>query len=281
MHSKIIKDIPLISIAEARAAELDTRVNVEGIVTASFYAGGKTNYFVQDATGAIVVRVKGLEAEIGDKIRAKARTEDYFGMPQIQPYIENVEIVEAGVGAPEPKLITSADIGEELEGQLVEIRYATIHSKSKHNDYYGSDMLGAFTLDSDKQYLDVDTTYESIIGVIDYNYGKYKITPRSYDDAIELNLFSKYFIGEESLTNLTESIIDVSQYIQPIYYQESLIKQLNNLISYKNAEQHIPITVQHIMTSLEKLNNGHNDVEVKKIEHELEKIFKKESKQKQ
>jgi hypothetical protein len=276
----IIKDIPVISIAEARAAELNTRVNVEGIVTAAFYAGGKTNYYIQDETGAIVVRAKGFEAEIGDKIRAKARTEEYHEMLQIQPYIENVEIVEAGVGAPEPKVITSADLGEEIEGQLVAIKYATVHSKDKYNNYYGSDLVGDFTLDSDNQYLDVETTYETIIGVVDYNYDEYKVMPRSIEDVVELHFLTRYVEGEEDVAATASRIVQAHQHLETIQVEQFLSNQLANVITYKNADKHIPVTVQHIMKSLEKLSNGHHEVEVKKIEHELEKIFKKDKKQK-
>jgi endonuclease YncB( thermonuclease family)/uncharacterized protein YdeI (BOF family) len=279
----IIKNIPLISIEEARNADLDTKVHVEGIVTAAFYAGGKTNYFIQDETGAIVVRIKGFNADVGDKIRAKARTEEYWGMLQIVPSIENVKIVEASVGTPEPKLITSSNLGEDLEGQLVAINYVSVNDvkKYKYNyDYFANDSSGEFTLDSDDQYFNVGTIYETIVGVVDYNYSKYKIRPRSLDDVVVLSFFANYTSGEESLETVTESIINASQYLTTNVMENLLIEQLTASLNYKNAEQHIPVTVQHIMTSLEKLSKGHHKIEVEKIEHELEKIFKKQIKQK-
>jgi endonuclease YncB( thermonuclease family) len=233
----VIKDIPVISINDARTADLETKVHVEGIVTAAFDIGGRTNYYVQDESGAIVVRVKGFTAEVGDKIRAKARTEEYFGMLQIQPYIDNVELIEAGVGAPEPKLITSADLGEEIEGQLVEIKYATIHSKNKYNDYYGSDLVGEFTLDSDNQYLDVETTYETIIGVVDYNYSEYKVTPRSFEDTIKLDFFTEYVAGSENLTNVVEAVVEAYDNLENTLLKELLIAQLKEVFINDNSEE--------------------------------------------
>ncbi|UFT99277.1 thermonuclease family protein [Radiobacillus kanasensis] len=176
----IIADIPVRTIAEARAAELDTKVQIEGIVTA---INGQ-NYYVQDDTAGIVVRVEepGFTAEIGDKIRAKARTEEYFGLLEMIPTLNNVSVVEAGIGTPEPKLITSSDMNEELEGQLVVMKNVTVNAADDHGNYQASDAQGSLVIDNDEKFIKTGTTYEQIIGVLDYNYDEYKIMPRSVED---------------------------------------------------------------------------------------------------
>ncbi|QDP41914.1 thermonuclease family protein [Radiobacillus deserti] len=176
----VIEDIPVSTIEEARTAELDTKVQIEGIVTA---ISGQ-NYYVQDETAGIVVRVEepGFTAQVGDKIRAKARTEEYFGLLEIIPTLHNVSIIEAGVGVPEPKLITSADMNEALEGQLVVIKNVTVDSADEHGNYQATDSDGSLVIDNDERFIQTGTTYEQIIGVLDYNYDEYKIMPRSMED---------------------------------------------------------------------------------------------------
>lgn len=118
----VTEELPVQSIQSARDAELDTRVHIEGVITAAFYAGGMYNYYVQDDTAGIVVRAEDFGAQVGDKISAKARTEEYFGLLQILPSEDHVSIIEKGVGEPEPIVITSSEVGEAYEGQLVTVK---------------------------------------------------------------------------------------------------------------------------------------------------------------
>ncbi|WP_194840899.1 thermonuclease family protein [Filobacillus milosensis] len=260
----VIKEIPLQSIKFAREAELDTRVHIEGVITAAFYAGGMYNYYVQDDSAGIVVRANHFGAEVGDKISAKARTEEYFGLLQILPAEDNISIVEKGTGVPEPKVITSDSIGESLEGQLVTIKNFYVECEDGFNNYQAVDSAGNFVIDSDTHLVGVNHFYESITGVLTYNYDEYKIMPRSEDDVNEINILST---SAKQLVELANQ-----------FGNEFLIKQIKNELEAEintkgNTSQHIDSALHHIEKALLKYRNSGKDVYLKKIEHELNKLL--------
>ncbi|GEL78434.1 thermonuclease family protein [Tenuibacillus multivorans] len=263
----VIDDLPIQSIQSAREASLDTRVHIEGIITAAFYAGGKYNYYIQDDTAGIVVRANDFGTEVGDKVSTMARIEDYFGLLQLQPSDQNVELVEENVGVPEAQLITSDDIGESLEGQLVTIKNVTVEDVDGNHNYQAHDSEGSFVIDSDTDLVDTGQAYDAITGVLTYNFDEYKIMPRDADDIVEQTEFefsSDYIVdladelgNEEALNILEQELTEVIQ-------------------TNGNTEQHIRSAIHHINKALVKYQNSGKDVFLKKIDHEINKLFKRQ-----
>ncbi len=290
----VVDEIATSDIEDVRDADLGTLVKVEGIITAMFEAGGKTNYFIQDETAGLVVRAEDINAEIGDQIEAKARTEEYYDLLQLQPSPTNIEITDEDAGVPEPKNIESDDLGEELEGQLVEIDGVRVTDVDSHHNYTAEDDEGTFTIDSDQDLVEIDEEYTTIIGVVDYNYGEYKLTPRfeedvmardeddeDHDEDLDEDIFGEYLDGDESLHDVKDHIIDLYDELSSDELADLLDEELSEFIETNgNTSQHIDSTVHHIMKSLSKLDKGNTDVEERKIQHELEKIIKKHNKSK-
>jgi len=293
----VVEEVPTSDIEDVRDADLATLVRVQGVITAMFEAGGKTNYFIQDETAGLVVRAEDIDANIGDQIEAKARTEEYFDLLQLQPTPSNIEITEEDAGVPDPKNIESDELGEHLEGQLVAIDGVSVTEVDTHHNYTAEDDEGSFIIDSDQDLVEVDEEYKTVTGVVDYNYGEYKLTPRFEDDVvardeddendedkdenedIDQDIFGDYLEGDESLEDIKEHIISLYDEVSSDELAELLDEQLGEFVETNgNTSQHIDSTVHHIMKSLSKLDKRNKDVEERKIQHALEKIIKKHNK---
>ncbi|QOR67191.1 thermonuclease family protein [Cytobacillus suaedae] len=280
----VIADIPVISIAEARATEIGTKVQVEGVVTA---IEGK-NYYVQDGTAGIVIRVEeaGFTAQVGDKIRGKARTEEYFGLLQIIPSLANVSIVETGVGTPDPKLITSADMAEVLEAQLVTIANVTVDLKDRFGEFTSTDAVGSFVIDNN-DFVEVDRKYESITGVITYSYGKYKLVPRTEEDTVlakEEVLLDTLLSGDVSKSEevasgyinlVEEGTVSKKDIVQLI--EKGLTEAANEDLSTMTLVNDVMERINSILERAEKDRNPKADSTVnKQAQRQFEQIIKKD-----
>ncbi|MDX8361431.1 chitobiase/beta-hexosaminidase C-terminal domain-containing protein, partial [Cytobacillus sp. IB215316] len=175
------------SIADTRSLEVGSEAKIEGIVTASFVAGGQTNLYVQDDSAGIVVRGD-IAANIGDRISAEGTLNQYFDMAQLE--VAAIEVVAESEDIPEVQVITAEDLttdtGEAVEAELVKVENVTITEVDSNGNFTGVDENGEFKLrPEDASLLEVGKTYESITGVIDYNYSEYKLTPRSALDIVQ------------------------------------------------------------------------------------------------
>ncbi|MFD2638909.1 thermonuclease family protein [Piscibacillus salipiscarius] len=264
----VTEELPVQSIQSARDAELDTRVHIEGVITAAFYAGGMYNYYVQDDTAGIVVRAEDFGAQVGDKISAKARTEEYFGLLQILPSEDHVSIIEKGVGEPEPIVITSSEVGEAYEGQLVTVKDFYVEGDDGYHNYQAYDANGHFVIDSDTDLVRANEYYQSVTGVLTYNYDEYKVMPRHADDVVEAQLL------DYSAANLVE--------IANQHGNEFLLNQLEaelkeTVETNGNTEQHIQSVMHSVEKALVKYQNNGKDAHLKNIEHELNKLFERKA----
>lgn len=186
--------VELSTIADARSKAVDSAVKVKGIATASFIAGGKTNLYIQDETAGIIVRADGIKANPGDEITVEGTLGDYKGMAQINTSSSNIEITKQDAGIPAPQTIQSTNLttdnGENVEGEFVQLNDVTVLSKNSYGEFTAKDSSGEFTIDNfNADNLEVGKTYDILRGVIDYNYGEYKLVFRSASDIIE-NKFS-------------------------------------------------------------------------------------------
>ncbi|GGC83445.1 hypothetical protein GCM10007216_12600 [Thalassobacillus devorans] len=183
--------VELQTIEEARQAEEGTDVKVQGVATAAFEAGGQTNLYIQDETAGIIVRAPGLNVQPGDEVEAQGEFSSYYGMQQILASSSTVEIVNEGLGVPEAQSVTSDDFsaenGETIEGELVSTKNVEITDVGSNGNYTAVDENGSFTIaPNDESLVEVGESYEVIEGVVDYNFGEYKLVPRSEDDVIDV-----------------------------------------------------------------------------------------------
>ncbi|QAS53690.1 FN3 associated domain-containing protein [Halobacillus litoralis] len=184
------EEVEVQTIADARQAEKETTVAVEGIATASFESGGQTNLYIQDETAGIIVRAPGLSASVGDQVMAQGEFSDYYGMEQIITSSASVEVTEAGVGVPAAQSVNSGQFstaqGEQIEGEFVQASQMEITGVNEHGDFTAEDEQGSFTITpGDESLLEVGKTYEQIQGVVNYSFEEYKLVPRSESDIIE------------------------------------------------------------------------------------------------
>lgn len=173
----------LSDIAAARVMTLGSSAQIQGIVTYKETSGGKHNLYVQDDTAGIVVRGAGLTAQIGDKIKASGKITDYYGLAELEAGAADVEIVQAGAGAPSPALINSQSFGEAYEGQLVKVRNVAVGTGNSYNEYTVADEQGQFIVKS--ALIETGKHYEEITGVVAYAYNHYMLIPRSASDVTE------------------------------------------------------------------------------------------------
>ncbi|MCA0987102.1 cell wall-binding repeat-containing protein [Guptibacillus algicola] len=186
--------VELSSIADARSKAVGSAVKVKGIATASFIAGSSTNLYIQDDTAGIIVRAEGIKANPGDEITVEGNLSDFKGMAQISTTSSNITITTQDAGIPQPQTIQStnltSDNGEAVEGEYVQLENVTIKSEAGYGEFNATDSSGEFKIDNpNADNLEVGKTYEILRGVINYDYGEYKLVFRSASDIVE-NAFS-------------------------------------------------------------------------------------------
>lgn len=132
--------LPLLALAPALAwaqtSILDARTNynvgevvtVTGIVTSDDNLGSVR--YIQDETAGIALYPGSdwtgyPDPQPGDEVTMTAELTEYNGLLEVgSANISNVEVLSTGNPLPEPLLITPAQLGESLEGQLVHIQGA-------------------------------------------------------------------------------------------------------------------------------------------------------------
>lgn len=123
----------VITIAEARATDGEV-VIVEGIVTTLQGAGSSKAFYMQDDTAGVLVYTGTLyNLAIGDSIRVSGTTENYYDHQFELIDVTAVEVLSTGGSEPEP--VTSLDLTESVEAELVKVETAVIDTVTKANDY--------------------------------------------------------------------------------------------------------------------------------------------------
>lgn len=159
---------------------LDGPAQVQGVITAII---GQTIH-IQDETGAIVL-YGSLDVAVGDEVVVKGSLTEYSNLLEIT----GIEVVEriGTADVPAPKLVTAAQITEDIEAQLVQFSEVTVSSYSGGN-YTVTDAAGDTFLIRDTAQamgLEIGKTYDQIIGVVQQYGENYQIFIRSTADVIE------------------------------------------------------------------------------------------------
>jgi hypothetical protein len=182
---------------------LGQMVTVKGVATVStgIFSTVNNDIFIQDATGGVNVyklSTQSPNVQVGDSVMVKGYVDQYFGLTRITSPTITPEV--AGVGAPTPRLLTTAEInssGETYEGSLVKIQGALITGGTW--PALGSD--GSVTIDDGSGgcalFIDKDTDIDGTgqptcridaIGILtQYDtsfpyWSGYRLTPRSTAD---------------------------------------------------------------------------------------------------
>ena len=106
---------------------LGQQVTLKGIATVATgtFSTVDNDIFIQDATGGVNVYKRNTQTPsvaVGDSIRVVGYVDQYYGLTRITSPTITVEV--AGVGAPDPQVVTTAEIaasGEAYEGSLVKV----------------------------------------------------------------------------------------------------------------------------------------------------------------
>jgi len=166
-------------------------VTIEGIVTAEPYAFYPVDdlryYFIQDdeaALSGIKVYDPGRTMVQGDEVRLTGTVDEYYDLTEIIDVTE-FEILSSGHSM-EPVVIT-LDMDLELyEGCLVEIQGVSVDDPDMgFGEWSISDGTNTLVLDDAADYFYTPVAGEafaSIVGVLDYSFGAYKLLPRLAND---------------------------------------------------------------------------------------------------
>ncbi|MFG6114765.1 5'-nucleotidase C-terminal domain-containing protein [Halobacillus sp. MO56] len=253
-----VEPVELLTIEEARQAEEGTEVKVKGIATASFYAGGQTNLYIQDDTAGVIVRAPGLDIEPGDEVEAQGELSDYHGMAQIVASSATVDVVTEGAGIPEAQAVTSTDFstenGEAIEGEFVSTENVEIVEKNNFGEYTATDENGTFLIQpQEEDHLKIGESYEVVQGVVDYSYGNYKLLPRSGDDVIDVVFSVKANPASGSVFEGTEVELKTYEEGAEIYYTIDGSEPTTDSIPYEGA---IEITEDTTIKAVAARDNG-------------------------
>ncbi|NOX88123.1 MAG: hypothetical protein GXO77_03790, partial [Calditrichaeota bacterium] len=128
MVTKLTEGMPNTPIADVKVDDdgdfipdrLGETFEVQGIVTSVNYSGSGTQYFIQDTSAGINLYSGSMryELNIGDEVLVKGSLTQYRGLTEIEP--DDIWVQSTG-NVVVPKKIKIADMGEELEGMLVEV----------------------------------------------------------------------------------------------------------------------------------------------------------------
>lgn len=176
------------TIADVRLLSLNSNVMISGIVTAIYTSGGQNNVYIQDNTAGIIVRGASLDSKVkvGDEIQAVGVLKSYYGMAQVEATVANVSVKTANAGVPAAQLVTSNQLDENVEAELVTIHNVTIGAKDANGNFAVTDANGNLVIKPvDSSLLVTGKEYDVITGVINYDFNEYKIVPRNADDIIE------------------------------------------------------------------------------------------------
>ncbi len=182
--------VGVLSVADARAAAPGTTVRVRGVLTVGNEF--KSPSFLQDSTGGIGVYGTNFSASAsrGDLWEVTGVLKDYYNLLELDPITDTVR-VSSGNLVPAPKLITSAQIGEAYEGQLVRINRVKLAQSGTFgtgvdSSYAGADAAGTVALRVDKDSnipgTPIPADSVNIVGIVNDFLGSYRIMPRSIAD---------------------------------------------------------------------------------------------------
>lgn len=209
------------SISAARSQLLGSTVSVSGIVTVANEFGGPA--YIQDNTGGIAVFLTSFHTavSIGDSVVISGPIVEYgqtatpgTGILEISGTGILYQVFKKPNTVIKPKTVSISEIGENLEGQLLEIKNVSISGSGTfkgNTNYTISDVSGSLNqgLRIDKDVTDavgltIPAEPISIVGVLGQYLGSYQILPRS---AADLSIIPKKRPYEDLSADSTLDIV--------------------------------------------------------------------------
>lgn len=168
------------TIEEVRKMNIGDQALTTGIVTAML---GK-NVYIQDETAGIVLYGSNLNVQPGDEVLASGKVAEYNSLLELEVTASDVKVL-GQKEIPAAKELTAAELQEEYEGMLVKVNKVAVEEYAGGN-YIARDANGdKFELRPDNsEWLELDTAYESITGVLGAYRGSYQLIPRTEADIV-------------------------------------------------------------------------------------------------
>ncbi len=160
----------------------NAKVKIEALVT-----GIEQGYiFAQDDTAGIGIKVAGtVDVSIGDTITAFGQLGSKFDFMYLNVESSADINVLSSDNPVTATIITVAELNDDYEGQLVQVNNLAIGALADRGRFVitgGTDDLTYVPVDT--SWVEADTTYESMTGVLYYGYDLFQLTPRSEMDIV-------------------------------------------------------------------------------------------------
>jgi len=200
------------------------QVASSGIVMAVFSNG----YFLQDGIGAWngIMIYDTNTPTIGDEIYLRGTVDEYYNKTEIKS-ISQYDILSSGNELPEAVELSTNEVANEMyEGVFVSISNAECIEAYSYNEWGFDDGSGIIRVD-DKIYnaiYEIGNLY-NIVGIVDFDYGNYKIEPRSESDITDVSILQSPMnfvisVDDASINLEWDKVENAESYI--IQYSEDL-----------------------------------------------------------
>lgn len=172
LYAKWIEYIP--TIAEVKAMEKGTETKISGVV--NWVRSG--NVFIQDATGGFLLYTKDLKAEVGQKIVATGKRDEFNGKPQLSSVtITSTEDGELAIPfATDIATLLADTTGLKYFGQRVSVLGITIGKYDSYGNAWvtdGNDTVQCYYMMPDPTLFPVGSKV-SLTAVASYNKGTFQ-----------------------------------------------------------------------------------------------------------
>jgi len=169
------------------------KVELSGIVFAKDYLNG--GFFVSHPEGGkwsgLLINDRGNSVNLGDQVTIQGEVHEQFGLTTIRS-VKSCKVISRNNPLPSPTLITTAELAynECYEGVLVQLSNVTVVSEDSRKGVVLIDdgtgicrLANSFLKNSDDTLpFKQGDAFSTIIGVVDYRYGEFRINPRGASD---------------------------------------------------------------------------------------------------
>lgn len=202
------------SISSARAMPLNSTVTVKGIVTNGSELG--VIRYIEDGTAGIGVYSSTLNSvNRGDSITVTGTLMDFNNLLEISP-VSSFTVNSTGNALPAPQVLTPSQLGENNEGELVQINNVVFANAG--NSFAGNTTYN-FTANSENGVIFVrngsplvgqliPSGQVTLIGVLSQYQASYQVLPRDMNDIISGNAIS--ITAQLTTGNITTTGFDVN-----------------------------------------------------------------------
>lgn len=168
------------TIAEVRAMTVGEYALTTGVVTAVL----GSNVYIQDETAGIVLYGSGMSVQPGDEVEAVGKVTEYQTLFELEVKADDVKVL-GQKEIPAAEELTAAELSEQYEGMLVKVGKSVVKDYSNGN-YTAVDENGDSyqVRPGTQEWLELETSYDSITGVLGAFKDVYQLIPRTEADIV-------------------------------------------------------------------------------------------------